>query len=188
MAAGVRRVEAVTAQVALEHVQKREQQFAEIAAALKAGPGEVEHRLVQVLDHVRSLEKELARLKSKLANAQGGDLADNAEAVGSAKVLAASVDGADAKTLREALDRLKDRLKSAAIVLGSIEGDKVTLIAGVTSDLTQKVMAGELVNFVAQQVGGRGGGRPDMAQAGGTEPGKLAGALKSVKDWVAQRL
>jgi alanyl-tRNA synthetase len=188
VASGVRRVEAVTAQGALDYVQKREQQFAEIAAALKAGPEEVEHRLVQVLENVKSLEKELSRLKSKLASAQGGDLADSAVAVGAAKVLAASVDGADAKTLREALDRLKDRLKSAAIVLGSVEGDKVTLIAGVTSDLTQKIKAGELVNFVAEQVGGRGGGRPDMAQAGGTEPARLADALKSVKAWVEQRL
>ena len=188
VAAGVRRVEAVTAQVALDHVQKREQQFVEIAAALKAGPDEVEHRLVQVLDNLKNLEKELARLKSKLANAQGGDLADSAESVGAAKVLAVSLDGADAKTLREAMDRLKERLKSAAIVLGSVEGDKVTLIAGVTSDLTKKLKAGELVNFVAQQVGGRGGGRPDMAQAGGTDPDKLPDALKSVKAWVEQRL
>jgi alanyl-tRNA synthetase len=188
VASGVRRVEAVTAQGALDYVQKREHQFAEIAAALKAGPEEVEHRLVQVLENVKSLEKELSRLKSKLASAQGGDLADSAESVGAARVLAASVDGADAKTLREALDRLKDRLKSAAIVLGSVEGDKVTLIAGVTSDLTKKIKAGDLVNFVAEQVGGRGGGRPDMAQAGGTDPARLPDALKSVKAWVEQRL
>ncbi|HZP91525.1 MAG TPA: alanine--tRNA ligase, partial [Burkholderiales bacterium] len=188
VAAGIRRLEAVTAQGAIEYVQKRDRQFAEIAAALKTSPEEVEHRLAQVLENVKSLEKELARLKSKLASAQGEDLADQADSVGGAKVLAARMDGADVKTLRAAIDRLKDRLKSAAVVLGSVEGDKVTLIAGVTSDLTAKIKAGELVNFVAQQVGGKGGGRPDMAQAGGTEPEKLAEALKSVRGWVAQRL
>jgi alanyl-tRNA synthetase len=188
VAAGIRRVEAVTAQGAVDYVQKREGQFAEIAAALKAGPEDVEHRLVQVLENVRNLEKELARLKSKLASAQGEDLADQAESVGHAKVLAARVDGADARTLREAIDKLKDKLKSAAIVLGTVDGDKVTLIAGVTGDLTAKVKAGELVNFVAQQVGGKGGGRPDLAQAGGTDPGKLPEALRSVRDWVERRL
>jgi alanyl-tRNA synthetase len=188
VAAGIRRVEAVTAQAALEYIQKRESQLAEIAAALKTGPEEVEHRLVQVLENVKQLEKELGRLKSKLASSQGEDLADQAESIGPAKVLAARMDGADARTLREAIDKLKDRLKSAAIVLGAVEGDKVTLIAGVTSDLTSRVKAGELVNFVARQVGGKGGGRPDLAQAGGTEPGKLGEALRSVRGWVEQRL
>jgi alanyl-tRNA synthetase len=188
VAAGIRRVEAVTGQGAVDHVQKLDSQFAEIAAALKTSPEEVEHRLVQVLENVRSLEKELARLKSKLASAQGEDLADQAENVGAAKVLAARMDGADARTLREAIDKLKERLKSAAIVLGAVEGDKVTLIAGVTGDLTGKVKAGELVNFVAQQVGGKGGGRPDLAQAGGTDPARLAEALRSVRGWVQQRL
>ena len=188
VAAGIRRVEAVTAQGALDYVQKREQQFAEIAAALKAGPEEVEHRLVQVLDNVRNLEKEMARLKSRLANAQGEDLADQAESVGASKVLAARMDGADARTLREAIDRLKERLRSAAIVLGAVEGDKVTLVAGVTGDLTGKVRAGDLVNFVAQQVGGKGGGRPDLAQAGGSDPSRLPEALRSVRTWVEQRL
>ncbi|MEX0959728.1 MAG: alanine--tRNA ligase [Burkholderiales bacterium] len=188
VAAGVRRVEAVTGQGALEHVQRREVKLAEISAALKSSPEEVEHRLVQVLESVKSLEKELTRLKSKLATSQGDDLADQAEALGELKVLAARLDGADARTLREAMDKLKDRLKSAAIVLGAVEGDKVTLIAGVTSDLTGKLKAGELVNFVAQQVGGRGGGRADMAQAGGTEPARLPEALKSVRAWVEQRV
>jgi alanyl-tRNA synthetase len=130
----------------------------------------------------------LSRLKSKLANTQGDDLADQAVAIGASKVLAAKLEGADAKSLREAMDKLKDKLKSAAIVLGAIEGERVTLIAGVTSDLTAKVKAGELVNFVAQQVGGKGGGRPDMAQAGGTEPANLRMALDSVPDWVRQRI
>src|SRR5207245_8186471 len=136
----------------------------------------------------RALEKELARLKSKLASSQGEDLAARAVEVKGIKVLAAALDGADAKTLRETLDKLKDKLKSAAIVLGSTDGGKVSLIAGVTADLTTKLKAGELVNFVAQQVGGKGGGRPDMAQAGGTQPGNLSVALQSVKSWVEQRV
>jgi len=148
----------------------------------------VEAAVSSLLDEKKALEKELSRLKSKLASSQGDDLADQAIAVGSAKVLAAKLDGADAKTLRETMDKLKDKLKSAAIVLGAVEGDKVTLIAGVTADLTAKVKAGELVNFVAQQVGGKGGGRPDMAQAGGTEPAKLPEALASVGDWVKARI
>jgi alanyl-tRNA synthetase len=155
---------------------------------LKVQPGEVGARLHQIMDNVKSLEKELARLKSKLASNQGDDLADQAVAVGNARVLAATLDGADAKSLRETMDKLKDKLGSAAIVLGSVDAGKVTLIAGVTSDLTGKVKAGELVNFVAQQVGGKGGGRPDMAQAGGTEPSKLPQALESVAGWVKQRV
>jgi alanyl-tRNA synthetase len=162
--------------------------LAGVAEALKAQPQEAEARAVQVLDHVKALEKELARLKSRLASSQGDDLAAQAADIKGAKVLAAAIEGGDAKTLRETLDKLKDKLKSAAIVLAAVEGDKVALIAGVTSDLTAKVKAGELVNFVAQQVGGKGGGRPDMAQAGGTEPGKLPAALDSVRDWVAGRL
>ncbi|MGD8476419.1 MAG: DHHA1 domain-containing protein, partial [Burkholderiales bacterium] len=188
VAAGIRRVEAVTGQGALEYVQKRDNQFAEIAAALKAGPEEIEHRLVQVLENVKRLEKEVSRLKSKVAVAQGDDLADQALSVGPVKVLASRLDGADAKTLRETIDKLRDKLGSAVIVLGSAEGKKVTLIAGITSDLTAKVKAGELVNFVAQQVGGKGGGRPDMAQAGGSDATALPQALASVPDWVKDRL
>ncbi|HSD43660.1 MAG TPA: DHHA1 domain-containing protein, partial [Burkholderiales bacterium] len=131
---------------------------------------------------------ELARLKSKMASSQGDELADRAQDVKGVKVLAATLEGADAKTLRETLDRLKDRLRSAAIVLAAAEGGKVSLVAGVTADLTAKVKAGELVNFVAQQVGGKGGGRADMAQAGGTDAAKLAGALEAVKGWVQQRV
>jgi len=127
-------------------------------------------------------------MMSKLAASQGDDLAGQARDVRGAKVLAAALENADAKTLRETLDKLKDRLKSAAIVLGSVSDGKVSLVAGVTADLTAKVKAGELVNFVAQQVGGKGGGRPDMAQAGGTEPGKLPAALQSVQGWVEQRI
>jgi alanyl-tRNA synthetase len=144
--------------------------------------------LNNLLEEKKGLEKELARLRSKLAMGQGTDLAGQAVDVKGSKVLAATVEGADAKTLRETMDKLKDKLKSAAIVLGAVSDGKVALIAGVTADLTAKVKAGELVNFVALQVGGKGGGRPDMAQAGGTEPAKLGGAMDSVKAWVEQRL
>jgi alanyl-tRNA synthetase len=188
VAAGIRRVEAVTAQGALDYVQQQTTALEGVADMLKAHPMEIGARLNQTLDTVRALEKELARLKSKLASSQGDDLADRAVAIGPARVLAASMDGADAKSLRETLDKLKDKLRSAAIVLASVEAGKVSLVAGVTSDLTAKVKAGELVNFVAQQVGGKGGGRPDMAQAGGTDPGKLPAALDSVRGWVEQRL
>jgi alanyl-tRNA synthetase len=188
VAAGIRRVEAVTADGALAHVQQQTAALEGVAEMLKAHPTEIGSRLNQIMDNVRSLEKELARLKGKLAASQGDDLADQAVSVGPAKVLAAQLDGADAKSLRETLDKLKDKLKSAAIVLSAVEGGKVALVAGVTSDLTAKVKAGELVNFVAQQVGGKGGGRPDMAQAGGTDPAKLPEALGSVQSWVREKL
>jgi alanyl-tRNA synthetase len=188
VAAGVRRVEAVTGEGALAWVQEQEAKLHQAAAVLKAPVAEVGSKIAQVLDNVKQLERELARLKSKLASSQGEDLADQAVEVKGTRVLAASLEGADAKTLRETMDKLKERLKSAAIVLGSVADGKVSLIAGVTADLTAKVKAGELVNFVAQQVGGKGGGRPDMAQAGGTEPAKLAGALQSVKGWIEQRV
>jgi alanyl-tRNA synthetase len=188
VAAGIRRIEAVTAGGALDYVQAQEDMLAAAAANLKTQPQEVTQKIAQVMDNVRALEKELGRLKSKLAASQGGDLAAQAQEVKGVKVLAASVDGVDAKALRETLDKLKDKLKSCAVVLGAVEGGKVSLIAGVSPDLTAKIKAGELVNFVAQQVGGKGGGRPDMAQAGGTEPLKLPGALASVPDWVAGRL
>ena len=137
---------------------------------------------------MKALERELARLKGRLASSQGGDLAAQAVEVNGARVLATMIEGADARVLRETLDQLKAKLKSAAIVLGSTEGGKVTLIAGVTSDLTNRIKAGDLVNHVATQVGGKGGGRPDMAQAGGTNPAALPAALESVQSWVAERL
>jgi alanyl-tRNA synthetase len=160
----------------------------EAARALKTPPAEVATKIGQVLDNAKALEKELARLKGRLASSQGGDLAAQAVDVNGAQVLAATIDGADAKVLRETMDQLKGRFKSAAIVLGSTEGGKVTLIAGVTSDLTGRIKAGDLVNHVATQVGGKGGGRPDMAQAGGTNPAALPAALQSVRTWVAERL
>jgi alanyl-tRNA synthetase len=188
VAAGIRRVEAVTAEGALAWVKEQEARLGLAAQVLKAQPQEILQKLAQILENVKSLEKELARLKSRLASSQGDDLAEQAVAIGPVRVLAAKLDGADVRTLREAMDKLKDKLKSAAIVLGAVEGDKVTLIAGVTQDLTAKVKAGELVNYVAQQVGGKGGGRADMAQAGGTQPAKLPEALASVADWVRQRV
>ncbi len=188
VAAGIRRIEATTGDRALAYVQAQEQKLAGAAAALRTSPHEVGQKITQIMDNVRSLEKELARMKSKLAANQGDDLATQAVDVKGAKVLAAALEGADAKGLREAMDKLKDKLKSAAIVLAATDGGKVTLIAGVTSDLTGKVKAGELVNHVAQQVGGKGGGRPDMAQAGGTDASKLPEALQSVRAWVEQRL
>jgi alanyl-tRNA synthetase len=188
VAAGIRRVEAVTAEGALAWVQEQEARLAEAAAALKAQPQELTQKISQVIDGARALEKELTRLKSKMASAQGDDLASQAVEIKGVNVLAVALEGADAKALRETLDKLKDKLKSAALVLASTEGGKVSLIAGVTSDLTAKVKAGELVNFVAQQVGGKGGGRADMAQAGGTDAAKLPAALASVQAWVQQKL
>ena len=188
VAAGVRRIEAVCGDVAVALVQDQQALLEGVTSALKAQPQEVLSRVVQVMDNVRALEKELARLKSKLAASQGDDLVSQAADVAGAKVLAAVLEGADATALRETLDKLKDKLKSAAVVLASVSDGKVSLIAGVTADLTGKVKAGELVNFVAQQVGGKGGGRPDMAQAGGTDAAALPAALASVAAWVGGKL
>ena len=188
VAAGIRRIEAVTGEGALAHTHEVEEKLHAAARVLKAPPSEVPQRLAQVLENVKTLERELARLNGKLALSRGDDLAAQAVQVNGSQVLAAVIEGADAKSLRETLDRLKDKFKSAAIVLGSVDAGKVTLIAGVTADLTGKVKAGDLVNHVATQVGGKGGGRPDMAQAGGTQPDKLPGALASVRSWVEQRL
>jgi len=188
VAAGVRRVEAITGTNALAWVQEQATRVNGISALLKTQPDDIAERIAGMLDNVRSLEKELARLKSKLAASQGDDLAAGAVEVKGAKVLAATLEGADVATLRETMDKLKDKLKSAAILLASVVDGKVTLIAGVTADLTGKVKAGELVNQVAQQVGGKGGGRPDMAQAGGTQPENLPAALASVQAWVEGKL
>ena len=188
VAAGVRRIEATTGVGALEYVQKLDNTLNEVALALKSQPAELTQKIGAMLDQVKTLEKELARLKSKMASSQGDDLADQAQDVKGVKVLTAQMDGADVQALRETMDKLKDKLKSAAIVLSSVADGKVTLIAGVTADQISKVKAGELVNFVAQQVGGKGGGRPDMAQAGGTDPANLPNALASVAEWVGQRV
>ena len=188
VAAGIRRIEAVTGDNALSYLQSLEDTVDNVAGTLKATPAEVPARLAAVLDYVKALEKELEKLKGKLASAQGDELVLQAVDVKGLKVLAAKLDGADAKTLRETMDKLKDKLKTAAIVLAAVDGDKVQIAAGVTADSIGRVKAGELVNFVAQQVGGKGGGKPDMAMAGGTDASKLAGALASVQGWVAERL
>ena len=188
VAAGIRRVEAITGDNALRFVQQLDTLVNTAAAALKAQPAELTLRIGQVQEQVRTLEKELSQLKSKLASSQGDDLLSQAVEVGGVQVLAAVLDNADAKTLRETVDKLKDKLKHAAIVLAAVTDGKVSLIAGVTADASLKVKAGELVNFVAQQVGGKGGGRADMAQAGGTEPANLPAALAGVQAWVAGRL
>jgi alanyl-tRNA synthetase len=188
VAAGIRRIEAVTGRGALAYVQDQEAKLSAAAATLKAPVAELDTRIAQLIESARATEKELARLKAKAAASAGDDLAGSAVDVKGAKVLAVALDGADVKALRETMDKLKDKLKSAAIVLGSVADGKVTLIAGVTNDLIAKVKAGELVNHVAQQVGGKGGGRPDMAQAGGTDPEALPAALRSVVAFVEQRL
>jgi alanyl-tRNA synthetase len=187
VAAGIRRVEAVTGQGALALVQDLARKVGEASAALKSNPDELIARIGSVQEHVKALEKELAALKSKMASGQGDELATKAVMVGGIAVLAATLDGADVARLRETMDKLKDKLKTAAIVLASVADGKVSLIAGVTADSTAKVKAGELVNFVAQQVGGKGGGRPDMAQAGGTDPSGLDKALAGVAGWVGER-
>ncbi|MGH8671181.1 MAG: DHHA1 domain-containing protein, partial [Burkholderiales bacterium] len=188
VASGVRRVEAVTAENALQYVQQQTTALEGIAEMLNAQPMEIGSRLNQVMENARALEKELSKIKSKLASSQGDELADQATDAGGVKVLATRLDGVDIKAMRETLDKLKDKLKSCAVVLSTVQDKRVTLLAGVSADLTEKIKAGDLVNFVAQQVGGKGGGRADMAQAGGSEPGKLPQALASVVNWVESRL
>ena len=187
VAAGVRRIEAVTGANALTYLQSLEAAVAQAAGLLKAPTDQLQGRIAQVLDQVKGLEKEIAALKGKLASAQGDELLAQAVDVKGLKVLAARLEGADAKVLRETLDKLKDKLKTAAIVLATVDGDKVQIAAGVTADSVGRVKAGELVNFVASQVGGKGGGKPYMAMAGGTQPDGLPKALASVADWVSQR-
>jgi len=188
VAAGVRRIEAVTGENALAYLQSLEATVQSAAGSLKASPSELQNRIGQVLEQVRALEKEVAALKGKLASSQGDELMLQAVDVKGLKVLAARLDGADAKTLRDTMDKLKDKLKTAVIVLAAADGGKVQIAAGVTGDSTGKVKAGELVNFVASQVGGKGGGKADMAMAGGTDPARLDDALNSVEAWVAGRV
>ena len=188
VAAGVRRVEAVTGLNALTYLQGLEATVDAAASTLKAPTAELTTRIVSTLEQIKTLEKEVAQLKGKLASSQGDELLGQAVEVQGVKILAAQLEGADAKTLRDTLDKLKDKLKSAAIVLAAVDGDKVQLAAGVTPDTLGKVKGGELVNFVAQQVGGKGGGKPDMAMAGGTQPAALPQALASVQAWVAGKL
>ncbi|PUE07633.1 alanine--tRNA ligase [Limnohabitans sp. T6-20] len=188
VAAGVRRIEAVTGANALAYLQSLEDTVSQAAGTLKAQPAELNARIQQVLDQVKALEKELAAAKGKLASAQGDELMTQAVDVKGVKLLVAKLEGADAKTLRDTMDKLKDKIKTAVIVLTAVDGDKVQIAAGVTADTVGKVKAGELANFVAGQVGGKGGGKPDMAMAGGTDAKALPAAMASVQAWVAERL
>ncbi len=188
VAAGVRRVEAITGANALAYTQNLESTLNGVAALIKATPHEVPARVAAAMDQIRALEKEIAALKGKLASSQGDELMAQAVEIKGVKVLAAQLEGADAATLRNTMDKLKDKLKTAAIVLAAVEGGKVQIAAGVTADTTGKIKAGELVNFVAQQVGGKGGGKPDMAMAGGTDAAGLPKALASVQGWAAEKL
>jgi len=187
VAAGIRRIEAVTGSNALHFLQGLEDKINEAAAILKTHPGDLVNRVTQLQDSLRQAERELEKVNSKLASSQGDELAGQAIDINGMKVLAARLDGADAGALRETMDALKAKLKTAAIVLASVQGDKVSLIAGVTADSIGKVKAGDLVNFVALQVGGKGGGKPEMAMAGGNDPSKVDAALNGVKDWVASK-
>jgi len=187
IASGVRRIEASTGQQALDHIHRREKQFADISSLLKVAPDEATTRLSQMLDNIKRLEKEVVRVKSKMASGQGEDIVAKAKTVDGVTMLATVLPDSDVALLRQTVDQLKAKLKSAVILLASVSGEKVILIAGVTNDLTNKFKAGELVNYVANQVGGKGGGRPDLAQAGGTNPETLNAAIDSVSGWVSER-
>jgi alanyl-tRNA synthetase len=188
VAAGVRRVEAVTGLNALAYVQGMETTLGGVAGTLRVTTAEVHARVEAMQGQVRDLEKELAAVKGKLASAKGDEMLSQAVDINGVKLLVAKLDGADTKTLRDTMDKLKDKLKTAIIVLAAVDGDKVQLAVGVTMDTTGKVKAGELVNYLAAQVGGKGGGKADMAMAGGTEPAKLGAALDSVQAWVTPKL
>ena len=188
VASGVRRIEAVTGPRAIEWVEADEERMRRIGDLVKAGREDIDDKVVQLVDRNRKLEKELDQLKAKLASAAGTDLASKAVEIAGVKVLASNLDGADPKSLRDTMDQLKNKLGSAVIVLATVAGGKVSLVAGVTKEQTAAVRAGDLVKFVAEQVGGKGGGRPDMAQAGGNDPTALPGALASVEDWVRDKL
>ncbi|MBS3744300.1 MAG: alanine--tRNA ligase, partial [Wenzhouxiangellaceae bacterium] len=185
ISAGVRRIEAVAGRHAVAWMQDTDRTLRELAARLKASPDQVGSRVEQLLERSRELERELDRLKQKLASARGSDMGANAREIGGVSVLAEKLDGVDPDSLRDTVDQLKNKLGSGIVVLGTDAGQGVRLVAGVTADLTDRFKAGELVNHVAGQVGGKGGGRPDFAQAGGSEAAKLGPALESVYDWVA---
>ncbi len=188
IASGVRRIEAVTGATAVELSNEQSSKINKISSLLKASSDEAEDKLAQLLTKLKSQEKDIAQLKSKMATQTGRDLTAEAIDVSGVKVLAVKLDGVDSKALRDTMDQLKNKLGSAIVVLAAVEGDKVSLCAGVSKDQTSQVKAGELVNMVATQVGGKGGGRPDMAMAGGSQPENLPAALASVKDWVASQL
>jgi alanyl-tRNA synthetase len=186
ISSGVRRIEAVTGFGALQWVDDTDRTLREAAKLVRGSRESMIEKIQQTLDRNRQLEKDLDALKAKLASSAGSDLAASAVEVGGLKVVATEMEGADRKALMETADQLKNKLGDGVVVLASVDGDKVSLVAGVTQDLTGKIKAGDLVNRVAQQVGGKGGGRPDMAMAGGTEPAALPAALKSVSVFVTQ--
>jgi alanyl-tRNA synthetase len=188
VAAGIRRIEAVTGEGALAYLQDLERTVTQAAGSFKVQPAELQARVTLALESIKALEKEVAQLKGKLASSQGDELVNSAVDLNGIKLLAAKLEGADTKILRETMDKLKDKLKTAVIVLAAVDGDKVQIAVGVTKDSTDKVQAGALANFVASQLGGKGGGKPDMAMAGGTEPAKLPAALASVQAWVRERV
>jgi len=188
IAAGVRRIEALTGETALAWVHSMEARIERIASSMKASADTVADRVEAMLARSRDLERDLSRLKARLAASHGDDLVAQAVDVGGLKVLAAKLDGADPKALRETVDRLKNRLGSAAVVLATVNAGKVALVAGVTKDCTDRIEAGALANHVARQVGGRGGGRPELAQAGGNDPSRVDQAIGSVPGWVRGQL
>jgi alanyl-tRNA synthetase len=187
IASGVRRIEAVSGEGALDWVEADEDRLLRLASLIKGGRDDLDDKVVQLLDRSKRLEKDLAELKAKLASSAGADLVSQAEEIGGVKVLAAKLDGVDAKSLRDTLDQLKGKLGSAVVVLATEVDGKVSLVAGVTKDLTGRMKAGDLIKTVAAKVGGKGGGRPDMAQAGGNDPSGLPAALELVNDWVRER-
>jgi len=186
IAAGIRRIVAVAGESAVQRIQTMDSQLKELAGVLKIAPDALDERLQQILERSKALEKEVEELKSRIATSSGDELLGSAVDVGGIKVLAARLDDVDPKALRDTVDRLKDRLGTAVVVIGSVEDSKVRLAVGVSHDLLARIQAGNLVNFVAQQVGGKGGGRPDFAQAGGSQPENLDGALISVQNWVTE--
>jgi len=188
IASGVRRIEAVTGESALDYIDTNEARLNDVADLIKAKPDTVQEKTSQLVQRTRQLEKELEALKGKLASSAGSDLAGSAQDIAGVKVLAAQLEGVDGKSLRDTVDQLKNKLGTAAIILSCVDGEKITLIAGVTKDATDKVRAGDLVAHVASQVGGKGGGRPDMAQGGGTQPENLSTALDSVSSWISTKL
>jgi len=188
ISAGVRRIEAVTGHGALALVEKEESILRDTAALLKSGTDEILDKLTGLISQNKALEKQLEQMKSKMAASAGDDLSASAVELAGSKVLVAKLEGFNPKSLRDTMDQLKNKLGTSVIVLGSAGDGKVNLVAGVSKDLTDRVKAGELVNMVAQQVGGKGGGRPDMAMAGGSEPEKLPAALDSVHSWLEERL
>ena len=188
IAAGVRRIEAVTGTGAVSWAEQRESQIDNIADTLKSSRDEVEGKVRQLVERLREQEKTLLQLKSKMASQAGTDLSAQAEEVNGVNVLAAKLDGADSKALRDTMDQLKNKLGSAAIVLISEDEGKVRVVAGVTKDTTSVIKAGDLVNVAAAEVGGKGGGRPDMAQAGGSQPENIDKALNAARVWLHQKL